>query len=48
MGERIKEAIYQYYDNSLMNIGNWNSFAWCVIHKARTWRDETKDVCQPY
>lgn len=28
LGEKIKEAIHKYYDNSLDNIGAWNSFAW--------------------
>ncbi|KAJ5153377.1 alkaline-phosphatase-like protein [Penicillium canariense] len=28
MGEKITSAIHQYYDNSLDNIGAWNSFTW--------------------
>ncbi|KAJ5111379.1 alkaline-phosphatase-like protein [Penicillium argentinense] len=28
MGEKITTAIHQYYDNSLENIGNYNSFTW--------------------
>ncbi|CAH0057907.1 unnamed protein product [Clonostachys solani] len=28
MGENIKQAIHQYYDNSLENIGSWNSYTW--------------------
>ncbi|KAI0118710.1 alkaline-phosphatase-like protein [Nemania sp. FL0031] len=28
MGDNIKRAIHQYYDNSLENIGSWNSFTW--------------------
>ncbi|ETI27800.1 hypothetical protein G647_00249 [Cladophialophora carrionii CBS 160.54] len=28
MGENIKRAIHQYYDNSYDNIGSWNSFTW--------------------
>ncbi|CAI6039249.1 unnamed protein product [Clonostachys chloroleuca] len=28
MGENIKQAIHQYYDNPLENIGSWNSYTW--------------------
>ncbi|KAH8880771.1 alkaline phosphatase-like protein [Thozetella sp. PMI_491] len=28
MGENIKRAIHQYYDNSYDNIGAWNSYTW--------------------
>ncbi|ETS85091.1 hypothetical protein PFICI_03116 [Pestalotiopsis fici W106-1] len=28
MGDNIKRAIHQYYDNSYENIGAWNSFTW--------------------
>ncbi|KAH8810672.1 alkaline-phosphatase-like protein [Xylogone sp. PMI_703] len=28
MGDNIKRAIHQYYDNSYDNIGSWNSFTW--------------------
>ncbi|KIW29059.1 uncharacterized protein PV07_04904 [Cladophialophora immunda] len=28
MGDNIKRAIHQYYDNSYENIGSWNSFTW--------------------
>ncbi|KAJ5712734.1 hypothetical protein N7493_009202 [Penicillium malachiteum] len=28
MGDNIKRAIHKYYDNSLENIGNYNSFTW--------------------
>lgn len=31
MGENIKQAIHQYYDNSLENIGSWNSYTWYVM-----------------
>lgn len=30
MGENIKRAIHEYYDNSYDNIGAWNSFTWSV------------------
>jgi len=30
MGDNIKRAIHQYYDNSADNIGAWNSFTWYV------------------
>ncbi|KAF5026818.1 hypothetical protein F66182_1102 [Fusarium sp. NRRL 66182] len=28
MGNKITQAIHQYYDNSYDNIGSWNSFTW--------------------
>ena len=28
LGRQVQEAIHKYYDNSLGNIGNWNSFTW--------------------
>lgn len=28
MGDNIKRAIHQYYDNSYENIGAWNSYTW--------------------
>lgn len=28
MGDRITDAIHKYYDNSLDNIGAFNSFTW--------------------
>ncbi|RBR26155.1 uncharacterized protein FIESC28_01046 [Fusarium coffeatum] len=28
MGDNIKRAIHEYYDNSYENIGSWNSFTW--------------------
>lgn len=31
MGDNIKAAIHKYYDNSYENIGNYNSFTWCVL-----------------
>ena len=30
MGDNIRRAIHQYYDNSYDNIGSWNSFTWFV------------------
>ncbi|RSH83797.1 hypothetical protein EHS25_005412 [Saitozyma podzolica] len=35
MGERIKEAIHKFYDNSLENIGAWNSYT-CIHRSLKT------------
>lgn len=34
LGENIKAAIHEYYDNSLENIGEWNSYTWWVAVSA--------------
>lgn len=28
LGENIREAIEKYYDNSIENVGEWNSYTW--------------------